>query len=200
VFQQPVRLQGLSARTLRALYTARDLIDAKFRRDPVNRATFMQILKAPSGQTHAFRLMNQTRVLGRYLWVFRRIVGQMQHDLFHVYTVDQHIIMVVRNVRRFFIPEHAHEYPFCSQLAAGFDRPYVLYVAALFHDIAKGRGGDHSELGAREVRQFLAILVALPLHSDLPGQVRRDQHHEAALGCVGDAQADQQGEVAAVAM
>ena len=98
--------------------------------------------------------MNETSVLGRYLWVFRRIVGQMQHDLFHVYTVDQHILMVLRNVRRFLIPEHAHEYPFCSQLASTFDRPWVLYVAALFHDIAKGRGGDHSELGMREVRRF----------------------------------------------
>jgi [protein-PII] uridylyltransferase len=98
--------------------------------------------------------MNQTSVLGRYLWVFRRIVGQMQHDLFHVYTVDQHILMVVRNVRRFLVPEHAHEYPFCSQLAAQFERPYVLFVAALFHDVAKGRGGDHSELGAAEARRF----------------------------------------------
>jgi [protein-PII] uridylyltransferase len=93
-------------------------------------------------------------VLGRYLWVFRRIVGQMQHDLFHVYTVDQHILMVLRNVRRFFMAEHAHEYPFCSQLAAGWDKPWILYAAALFHDIAKGRGGDHSDLGAREVRRF----------------------------------------------
>jgi [protein-PII] uridylyltransferase len=93
-------------------------------------------------------------VLGRYLWVFRRIVGQMQHDLFHVYTVDQHILMVLRNVRRFFIVEHAHEYPFCSQLAAGWEQPWILYVAALFHDIAKGRGGDHSDLGAHEVRVF----------------------------------------------
>jgi [protein-PII] uridylyltransferase len=100
------------------------------------------------------RLMNQTSVLGRYLWVFRRIVGQMQHDLFHVYTVDQHILMVLRNVRRFFIVEHAHEYPFCSQLAAGWEQPWILYVAALFHDIAKGRGGDHSDLGAKEVRLF----------------------------------------------
>jgi [protein-PII] uridylyltransferase len=100
------------------------------------------------------RLMNQTSVLGRYLWVFRRIVGQMQHDLFHVYTVDQHILMVLRNVRRFFMAEHAHEYPLCSQLAAGWDKPYILYAAALFHDIAKGRGGDHSDLGAREVRRF----------------------------------------------
>jgi [protein-PII] uridylyltransferase len=78
----------------------------------------------------------------------------MQHDLFHVYTVDQHIIMVVRNVRRFFIPEHAHEYPFCSQLASQWDEPWLLYVAALFHDVAKGRGGDHSQLGAAEARRF----------------------------------------------
>jgi [protein-PII] uridylyltransferase len=154
VYQQTVGPKGLSARTLRALYNSRDLMDAEFRHDPVNRATFMAILKAHGGQTHAFRLMNQTSVLGRYLWVFRRIVGQMQHDLFHVYTVDQHIIMVLRNVRRFFIPEHAHEYAFCSQLASTFDRPWVLYIAALFHDVAKGRGGDHSELGAIEVRRF----------------------------------------------
>jgi len=147
-------LKGLSARTLRALYNARTVMDHGFRTDPVNRKTFLAILQQPQGITHAFRLMNQTSVLGRYLWVFRRIVGQMQHDLFHVYTVDQHILMVLRNVRRFFIPEHAHEYPFCSQLAAGWDKPWVLYVAALFHDIAKGRGGDHSELGAGEVRRF----------------------------------------------
>ena len=73
----------------------------------------------------------------------------MQHDLFHVYTVDQHILMVLRNVRRFFIPEHAHEYPFCSQLASQWDKPWILYVAALFHDIAKGRGGDHSDARRR---------------------------------------------------
>ena len=154
IYQTTVGVKGLSARTLRALYNARTVMDAKFRDDPVNHATFRQMLLQPQGITHALRLMNQTSVLGRYLWAFRRIVGQMQHDLFHVYTVDQHILMVVRNVRRFFIPEHAHEYPFCSQLAAGWDKPFILYVAALFHDIAKGRGGDHSVLGARDVRQF----------------------------------------------
>ena len=154
LYQQVVGLKGLSARTLRALYNVRNTMDAAFRRDPVNRALFIEMLRQPQGQTHVLRLMNQTSVLGRYLWVFRRIVGQMQHDLFHVYTVDQHILMVVRNVRRFLIPEHAHEYPFCSQLAAQFERPWVLYVAALFHDVAKGRGGDHSELGGAEVRRF----------------------------------------------
>jgi [protein-PII] uridylyltransferase len=154
LYQQTVGVKGLSARTLRALYNARHVMNAAFRSDPANRARFLEILQQPGGQTHAFRLMNQTSVLGRYLWVFRRIVGQMQHDLFHVYTVDQHILMVLRNVRRFLIPEHAHEYPFCSQLAAQFERPWVLYVAALFHDVAKGRGGDHSDIGGAEVRRF----------------------------------------------
>lgn len=154
IYQTTVGIKGLSARTLRALYNARPVMNARFRSDPLNRSTFLRILQEPEGITHAIRLMNQTSVLGRYLWVFRHIVGQMQHDLFHVYTVDQHILMVLRNVRRFFIAEHSHEYPFCSQLAAGWDKPWLLYIAALFHDIAKGRGGDHSELGARDVRTF----------------------------------------------
>ena len=154
LYESTVGIKGLSARTLRALYNARGVMTAKFRSDPVNRHAFLQILQQPEGITHAMRLMNQTSVLGRYLWVFRKIVGQMQHDLFHVYTVDQHILMVLRNVRRFFMAEHSHEYPMCSQLAAGWDKPWILYIAALFHDIAKGRGGDHSELGCKDVRLF----------------------------------------------
>ena len=154
LYQTTVGLKNLSARTLRALYNARGVMDAAFRRDPANRQAFMRILQQPAGITHAMRLMNQTSVLGRYLWAFRGIVGQMQHDLFHVYTVDQHILMVLRNMRRFFMAEHAHEYPFCSQLAGGWDKPWILYVAALFHDIGKGRGGDHSQIGAQEVRRF----------------------------------------------
>ena len=154
VFAQTPGLQGLSSRTLRALYNSRQVMDANFRRDPINRELFLDILRQPKGQTHVFRLLNQTSVLGRYLWVFRRIVGRMQHDLFHVYTVDQHILMVLRNVRRFFIPEHAHEYPFCSHLASTWNEPWLLYIAAIFHDVAKGRGGDHSELGTLEARRF----------------------------------------------
>ncbi|WP_422823506.1 [protein-PII] uridylyltransferase [Variovorax rhizosphaerae] len=156
LYQKTIGVKGLSARTLRALYNARHVMDSKFRNDRVNHVTFMRMLVEPRGITHAFRLMNETSVLGRYLRVFRSIVGQMQHDLFHVYTVDQHILMVLRNMRRFFIAEHAHEYPFCSQLAAGWNKPWILYVAALFHDIAKGRGGDHSRLGALDVRRFCA--------------------------------------------
>jgi [protein-PII] uridylyltransferase len=154
LYQATPGVKGLSARTLRALYNVRAIMNGRFRADPVNRQTFLQILQQPQGITHALRLMNETSVLGRYLWVFRRIVGQMQHDLFHAYTVDQHILMVLRNVRRFFMAEHTHEYPFCSQLASGWDKPWILYTSALFHDIAKGRGGDHSKLGIAEVRTF----------------------------------------------
>ncbi|MFZ6657825.1 [protein-PII] uridylyltransferase [Undibacterium sp. TJN19] len=147
-------LKGMTARTLRALWHARLLIDAEFRHDIFNRALFLQILQSPQGITHALRRMNQMSILGRYLPNFRRIIGQMQHDLFHAYTVDQHILMVVRNLRRFTMPEHAHEYPFCSQLMANFNQHWVLYIAALFHDIAKGRGGDHSLLGMTDAKKF----------------------------------------------
>lgn len=147
-------LKGMTARAQRALWHARFGIDAAFRSDPENRALFLQILQAPNGVTRALRSMNQLSILGRYLPNFRRIIGQMQHDLFHVYTVDQHILMVVRNVRRFAIPEHSHEYPFCSQLIANFHKPWLIYIAALFHDIAKGRGGDHSVLGKADARRF----------------------------------------------
>ncbi|MDF3887539.1 [protein-PII] uridylyltransferase [Cupriavidus basilensis] len=154
VYERTPGVKGLSPRTLRGLYNARTVMDAGWRNDAENRRLFLAIVQEPHGITHALRLMNQTSVLGRYLINFRRIVGQMQHDLFHVYTVDQHILMVVRNMRRFAIVEHTHEFPFCSQLMATFDRPWVLWVAALFHDIAKGRGGDHSKLGTADARRF----------------------------------------------
>lgn len=154
LMQQHTELTGMSPRTLRAIWHSRDRIDAQYRRNPVNRKLFLQILQQPRGIVHELRRMTMLNILPRYLPVFRRIVGQMQHDLFHVYTVDQHTLAVVRNIRRFTMPEHAQEYPLASQLIADLDRHWLLYVAALFHDIAKGRGGDHSELGAREVRKF----------------------------------------------
>jgi [protein-PII] uridylyltransferase len=154
VMTERADLKGMTARTTRALWHARAKIDDGFRANPVNRALFLRLLQAPVGLVHALRRMNDMGVLGRYLPAFRHIVGQMQHDLFHVYTVDQHIMMVVRNMRRFTMSEHAHEYPFCSQLIANFRASWLLYVAALFHDIAKGRGGDHSKLGTADARQF----------------------------------------------
>ncbi|WP_338848590.1 [protein-PII] uridylyltransferase [Massilia sp. W12] len=154
LLSQHPELKGMSARTLRAMWHARHKIDHEFRQDAANKQLFLQILQAPRGITHAMRRMNQFGILGRYLPSFRHIIGQMQHDLFHVYTVDQHILMVVRNVRRFTMTEHAHEYPFCSQLMANFPQAWLIYVGALFHDIAKGRGGDHSKLGMADAEQF----------------------------------------------
>ena len=152
--EQHPELSGISGPTLRLIWASRDLVNAAFRKNPANRSLFVEIIKEPRGVTHALRRMNQWSILGRYLPAFRRIVGRMQHDLFHVYTVDQHILMVIRNLRRFAMSEHAHEYPFCTQLMAEFGRPWVLYTAALFHDIAKGRGGDHSQLGMVDARRF----------------------------------------------
>lgn len=154
LLQQHPRLTGFSAQTLRALWRARYKIDADFRADSVNRQLFMDIFRQPQGLTHALRRMNQQDILGRYIPAFGRVVGQMQHDLFHVYTVDEHILMVIRNLRRFTLPIHAHEFPLCSKLIVDFARPEVLYLAGLFHDIAKGRGGDHSKLGRADASRF----------------------------------------------
>jgi len=144
---------GFGPRTLRAISRALPKIGRGFRASPENRRRFMALVRAER-LTWTLRRMSRYGVLGRYLPAFGRIVGQMQHDLFHVYTVDEHILMVIRNLRRFRIPRFDHEYPFLSQLMQEFDHPEVLYLAALFHDIAKGRGGDHSRLGAQDAARF----------------------------------------------
>jgi [protein-PII] uridylyltransferase len=154
LLQRHHELKGISAETLRELWRARRLMDGRFRKDARNRELFMRILRSPSRVTRELSRMNRYGVLGRYIPAFGRIVGQMQHDLYHVYTVDEHILKVVRNLRRFVVPELAHEFPLCSRIMSGFERPEVLYLAGLFHDIAKGRGGDHSELGAVDALRF----------------------------------------------
>ena len=167
--QRHPELKGMSAPTLRALWRNRNRVDATFRHDPVNRGRFLEILRQPRGVTHELRRMNQYGILGRYLPAFGRIVGQMQHDLYHVYTVDEHILMVIRNLRRFTEAQHAHEYPLCSRLITDFARPEVLYIAALFHDIAKGRGGDHSKLGSADARRFCRQHGLVPEDARLVG-------------------------------
>ncbi len=154
VMQESHELSGMTARTLRALWRAGERITPAFRADPANRKAFIGLLQSERGVVHEFRRLNQLDILGAYLPNFGRIVGQMQHDLFHVYTVDQHILQVLRNLRRFTMSEFAHEYPLCSRVISEFGEPWLLYVAALFHDIAKGRGGDHSELGTADAREF----------------------------------------------
>src|SRR5258708_924051 len=154
MMQKHRELKGMTARTLRAFWRHRRLIDVRFRRDPANRARFIEMFRIGTGLLQELRRMNLFGILGQYLPVFGRIVGQMQHDLFHVYAVDEHILMVIRNLRRFTEPQHAHEYPTCSRLWADSERRKVLYIAGLFHDIAKGRGGNHSQRGARDARRF----------------------------------------------
>lgn len=154
ILEQYPELEGMSANLLRTLNRVKTLVNRDFRQNSRNKALFLEILNQPRGATKALRLMNRYGILGRYIPAFGRIVGQMQHDLFHVYTVDEHILHVFRNLRRFAVPEYVHEFPLCSKLIAEFEKPYLLYLSALFHDIAKGRGGDHSTLGAADARRF----------------------------------------------
>ncbi len=154
LLQQHPELKGLSAPMLRSLWRTKSLINREFRNQPRNKQLFLDILRQPAGITTTLRGMNRYGILGRYIPAFGRISGQMQHDLFHVYTVDEHILNVLRNLRRFATPAYALEFPLCTQLINKFDKPELLYLAALFHDIAKGRGGDHSTLGAVDALRF----------------------------------------------
>lgn len=154
ILMQHPELNGVRANTIRLIRDHTYLIDSEFRNDLRNRALFMEIVRYGHGFTHALRRMHRYGVLAAYLPVFGRIVGQMQHDLFHVYTVDEHTLMVIRNLRRFTVPEYFHEFPLCSEIMQRIPKQELLLLAALFHDIAKGRGGDHSTLGAEEVRDF----------------------------------------------
>ena len=140
--------------TVRMIRAYLPLINDHFRNDPVVRNLFVQIFCIPDKLTRTVRLMNRYGVLAAYLPAFDRIVGRMQYDLFHIYTVDEHTIGVIRNLRRLMIARFENELPHGTRVAKTIQRPHVLYLAALFHDIAKGREGDHSELGAIEVRIF----------------------------------------------
>jgi len=157
LLQQRPELAGMGATLLRNLQRVKNLVNRDFRNDPQNKKRFIEILSQPNGVNHALRAMNHYGILGSYIPAFGRIIGQMQHDLFHVYTVDEHILNVLANLRRFSKPELKHEFPLCSQLFAEFDAPHLLYLAALFHDIAKGRGGDHSSLGKADAARFCKL-------------------------------------------
>jgi [protein-PII] uridylyltransferase len=157
ILQQHPELKGVRAGTIRLIRTNLPRIDSSFRKDLACRSLFMEIMRQPRGITHELRRMNAYGVLGAYLPAFGRIVGQMQHDLFHVYTVDAHSLMVVRNLRRFTVPEFRGEFPFASELIQKLVKPERLYLGGLFHDIAKGRGGDHSQLGEAEAETFCRL-------------------------------------------
>lgn len=154
ILQVNPSLTGLRPQTIRLIRNNLHRIDASFRQQARHREIFMQILRNTQGITYVIRLMNRYGVLAAYLPAFANIVGRMQYDLFHAYTVDEHTLFVLRNVRRYSTKEGAEELPFCSQVFHTLHKPEILYIAALFHDIAKGRNGDHSVLGAKDVELF----------------------------------------------
>ncbi len=154
ILQQHPEIRGVRASTIRSLTRHLWLIDEEFRQHPRNHRLFFEILRAPVGVTHELRRMNLYGVLGRYIPAFGRVVGRMQYDLFHAYTVDAHTLFVVSNLRRLAMPKYDQELPDLSRLMQRLPKPEVAYLAAIFHDIAKGRGGDHSELGAVDAEAF----------------------------------------------
>ena len=154
VLQQNPEIRGVSALTVGLIKRSLDLIDDEFRQNPRNHRLFLSILRAPQGVTHQLRRMNLYGLLGLYIPAFGRIVGRMQYDLFHAYTVDEHTLFVVSNLRRFALSRFDDEFPDCSEIMQSIEQPEIAYLSGLFHDIAKGRGGDHSELGAVDAEAF----------------------------------------------
>jgi [protein-PII] uridylyltransferase len=154
LLQQNPQIRGVRAATIRAVARNLWLIDEEFRQNPRNHRLFLDILRAPRGVTHELRRMNDYGVLGRYIPAFGRVVGRMQYDLFHSYTVDAHTLFVVSNLRRLATSSFDHELPLVSPIMQLLPKPEIAYLGALFHDIAKGRGGDHSDLGAVDAEAF----------------------------------------------
>ncbi len=147
-------ITGVAAPTIRLIRDSRSSIDDDFRANKHNKQTFMQILRGPHNLTAQLRRMTSYGILGDYLPEFGRIMGQMQHDLFHTYTVDAHTLEVIKNTRRFRIPGAEDKFPVSSRVARRLRKIELLYIAALYHDIGKGRGGDHSVLGAVDAERF----------------------------------------------
>lgn len=154
ILEQQQELKGVRANTIRLIRDHRYLINEQFRSDLRCKTLFMEIMRQTEGVTHELRRMNLYGVLAAYLPVFEKIVGQMQHDLFHVYTVDEHTLTLIRNLRRYTVPEHFHEFPLCSSIMNNVPKQEIVLLAGLFHDIAKGRGGDHAVLGAEDALVF----------------------------------------------
>ena len=145
---------GIRAATIRQIRLHRNLINDDFRSDAVNKDLFMRLLRVPFKLSVQLQRMNRYGILGKYLPEFGRIVGQTQHDLFHIYPVDVHTLQVIRNIRRFVRPEMSKLFPIASHIYKNLAKPELIIIAALYHDIAKGRGGDHSKLGAIDIADF----------------------------------------------
>src|SRR5690606_12838543 len=164
---QHPEIKGVRADTIRLLRDHRHLIDADFRSDIRNTSLFVELFKSHEGIHRNLRRMNRYGILGRYVPEFGHIIGQMQHDLFHIYTVDAHTLNLIKHLRKLDRPELAEKFPLASELMAKLPKPELVYVAGLSHDIAKGRGGDHSELGVQDALAFCARLHLPPWDSRL---------------------------------
>ncbi len=147
-------LTGITAPTLRAIRAARYKITPSFRNNTTNKQLFVDFWSILHSSHRAISLMKRSGVLADYLEAFRQITGQMQYDMFHSYTVDEHTLFLLKNLCAFANPEFDDKFPVCSEIMQRQENPEVIFLAGLFHDIAKGRGGDHSELGALEVKAF----------------------------------------------
>ena len=151
---QTPNIDGARASTIKLIRKHRDIIDDDFRNDKRNARYFMEILRSPKTVALQLRRMLRFGVLGKYLPEFSKIIGQMQHDLFHIYSVDAHTMEVVKNMRRFNYRNAEEKYPLAARIMKRLPKPELLYIAGLYHDIAKGRGGDHSTLGVVDAREF----------------------------------------------
>ena len=154
IIAQEPSIKGIHSHTLRLMRNARRRLISGLIDYAQCRKIFMQIIKHPRGLGLAFNLMHRHGIIGSYLPSWRNIVGQMQFDLFHAYSVDEHSYRVVKNLYQFSQKEHNHKYPLCSKIMQKIRKPEVLYLAGIFHDIAKGRGGDHAKLGAVDALLF----------------------------------------------
>ena len=147
-------IAGVRAGTIRLIRDHVHLIDERFRADARNNRLFMALLKAPYTLVTQLTRMRRYGILSRYIPEFGKVVGQMQHDLFHIYTVDAHTMMVIRQMRLFRYRAQAETYPLAHRCVKSIPKVELLYLAGLFHDMGKGRGGDHSTLGARDAVRF----------------------------------------------
>ncbi|WP_053980288.1 [protein-PII] uridylyltransferase [Marinagarivorans algicola] len=147
-------IKGVRTNTIRLLNESRFLIDEEFRQNPINKQLFLQLFKVERGLVTQLKRMKRYNILGRYLPAFGKITGQMQHDLFHRYTVDDHTLLVIQKMRHFTLPSAEQEFPIAAHILKRINKPEILYLAGLFHDIGKGRGGDHSTLGAQDAIEF----------------------------------------------
>ncbi|PVZ20766.1 MULTISPECIES: [protein-PII] uridylyltransferase [unclassified Pseudomonas] len=147
-------IKGVRADTIRLLREHRHLIDDSFRNDIRNTSLFVELFKCEVGIHRNLRRMNRYGILGRYLPEFGHIVGQMQHDLFHIYTVDAHTLNLIKHLRKLQYTPISEKFPLASKLMGKLPKPELIYMAGLYHDIGKGRGGDHSELGAVDAEAF----------------------------------------------